>query len=286
MKQEPLAPSMRRLATLLEIATGQTLSESRLWRLETALQPLLRDHGLPSLGDLVDRISQEPEGVVGRAVVNALLNNETSFFRDAHVFRMLGRQLFPDMLRQIEARDGKRPLRLWCAGCSTGQEAYSLAMTFCNVVEGIGPGQVKILATDVSTAAIERAKSGMFGQIDVQRGLPINDLLRWFEPKGDEWQVDRSLRDIIDFRVDNLFDDMAVRGEFDIVLCRNVLIYFSAERKRALHHLLARHCRVGGYLLLGAGETVIGQTGDFSASQRYRGVYQRIDPRHGDGASA
>lgn len=272
-----LTASMRVLAGLLERRTGQVLAESRLWRLETSLKPILRMNRLSSLDELVAAIRGDPGGALERAAVNALLNNETSFFRDAHNFHMVGRGLLPEMMQAVEKSGREKVLRLWCAGCSTGQEAYSLAMLFRNNQDRWPGWRMRIVATDISTAALDRAREGLFAQIDVQRGLAINDLLRWFEPVEGRWRIHPSLCEMIDFRVDNLFEGKAVAGTYDIIFCRNVLLYFSPGRKKELFRILSRHSAPGSHLLLGAGETVIGHSDDFIASRRFRGIYERIE---------
>lgn len=277
MREPGLTPAMRTLVAFLESRTGQTLSDSRIWRIETSLKPVLKAHGLRTLDALVAAIDGEPEGPLALAATNALLNNETSFYRDAHIFQLLMREVIPAVMEKAERRSDSKLLRIWCAGCSTGQEAFTLAMIIQAMMAERPGWHASILATDVSSQAIARARSGLFPQIDVQRGLPINELLRWFEPVGEEWQISRQLRDMIDFRVDNLVAPSAPAGEYDIIFCRNVLLYFPAERKRQIFETLARHCRMGGYLLLGAGETVIGHTADFSASPQFRGIYERMD---------
>lgn len=278
MREEVLTEPMRILATLLERRTGQVLSENRLWRLETSLRPILRANGLRTLDELVACIGSDTRGMLATQTVNALLNNETSFYRDAHIFHMLSSELLPDFFERRTAEGGRKLLRIWSAGCSTGQEAYSLAMMLLNN-RSLWPGwRVEILATDVSNTAIERAKSGLVPQIEVQRGLPINDLLRWMEPAGEQWQVSQTIRNMIEFRVENLCDGNLQPGEFDIVLCRNVLLYFTGARRNQIFSVLSDRCAVGGHLLLGAGETIIGQTRDFATSSRFRGAYQRIDP--------
>ncbi|TNE41041.1 MAG: protein-glutamate O-methyltransferase CheR [Sphingomonadales bacterium] len=278
MPELRLTPSMRILAGLLEIRTGQTLSENRFWRIETLLRPIVRSNRLRGLDDLVAAIQADPAGPLARAVVDALLNNETSFFRDEYLFRMVSHDLIPALMEEVRASGREKHLRLWCAGCSTGQEAYSLAMLFRDH-QARWPGwKMQIVATDISNEAVERAREGLFSQIDVQRGLPIGSLLRWFQPEGDQWRIDGALREMIDFRVGNLFEDGGPLGRFDMIFCRNVLLYFSPGRKRELFHVLSRHCGEGGYLLLGAGETVIGHSNDFVASRRFRGAYERARP--------
>lgn len=263
--------AMRVLAGLLESRTGQILAENRIWRIETALKPVLRANDMADLEALVARLLSGTERQLSEDVVNALLNNESSFFRDLQTFDMLSRELLP----HIKDTRSDRVLRIWCAGCSTGQEAYSLAMQFRKDKDRWQGWRISILATDISTAAIARAKSGIFSQIDVQRGLAITDLLTFFEPVGDDWKVNDDVRRMIDFRVDNLFDPHVPGGHYDLILCRNVLLYFSLDMRRKVFDRLAQHSRPGGFLLLGAGETVIGQTDDFASSRDFRGSYER-----------
>jgi chemotaxis protein methyltransferase CheR len=271
MIESRLTGAMRILSGLLQARTGQFLAESRMWRLETSLKPLLRAHGYKTLEQLVDRLLEDGGGPLADEVVNALLNNETSFFRDPQVFQAIARELLP----HIAATKTEKVLRIWSAGCSTGQEAYSIAMTIAKEPELWRGWRIQILGTDISSAAIERARTGTYPQMDAQRGLPINELLRWFEPAGNDWKISEELRRMVDFRVDNLFDCKVPSGYYDIILCRNVLLYFSAELRLQVFEQLARFCAPNGYLLLGAGEAVVGQTDDFVACPQFKHVYQR-----------
>lgn len=260
----------RILSGLLEARTGQVLSEGRAWRMETALRPILRAHGLQTIDDLAAQLLRKRDPKLDEDVVNALLNNESSFFRDLQIFDMIHRQILP---RIQEERQEDRTLRIWSAGCSTGQEAYSLAIRMRNDAERWQGWRIEILATDISTAAIEQARAGIFSQMDVQRGLAVGDLIKWFEPHGEDWRANPELRRMIDFRRDNLFDPRAPSGEYDLLLCRNVLLYFTPERRVEVLRLLARHSHAGSVLLLGAGETVIGQGDDFLPHPDFRGGY-------------
>ena len=260
----------RILSGLLEARTGQVLSEGRAWRMETALRPILRAHGLQTIDDLAAQLLRKRDPKLDEDVVNALLNNESSFFRDLQIFDMIHRQILP---RIQEQRQEDRTLRIWSAGCSTGQEAYSLAIRMRNDAERWQGWRIEILATDISTAAIEQARAGIFSQMDVQRGLAVGDLIKWFEPHGEDWRANPELRRMIDFRRDNLFDPRAPSGEYDLLLCRNVLLYFTPERRVEVLRLLARHSHAGSVLLLGAGETVIGQGDDFLPHPDFRGGY-------------
>jgi chemotaxis protein methyltransferase CheR len=239
--------------------------------METALKPVLRAQNLTNVDDLVARLLTGRDKALEDAVVNALLNNESSFFRDLQIFDLLGRQILP----HLNATLPNRTLRIWSAGCSTGQEAYSLAIQLRNDAERWRGWRIEILATDISTTAIDQARSGVFSQMDVQRGLAIGDLLKWFEPAGDDWRASPDLRRMIDFRADNLFDPRAPIGQYDLLLCRNVLLYFAPERRQGVLKLLAGHSHGKSVLLLGAGETVIGQSEDFIVHPEFRGGYAR-----------
>lgn len=278
----PVAGATRILSTLLETRTGQLLSENRMWRMETVLKPIMRTHNMPDLDALAGRLVSAKDARLEEDVVNALLNNESSFFRDLQIYDMLYRDILP----HIHEHKTDRTLRIWSAGCSTGQEAYSIAMQLRKDDDRWRGWRVEILASDISTDAIARAKSGVFSQIDVQRGLAIGDLLKWFEPAGDDWKASDELRRMIDFRTDNLFDPRAPTGAYDLILCRNVLLYFTAERRRRVFDLLARHGHDQSVLVLGAGETVIGQSDDFMPHPQFRGVYARgLAPSSGVGAA-
>lgn len=277
MKEIARTPAMRMLADLLEEKTGQALSDSRIWRIEASLGPVLRAHGLPTIDALVAAIHADLSGALATQSVDALLNNETSFFRDAHIFTMIGKELIPAAMERAQTQGREQKLRLWCAGCSTGQEAWSLAILFENSRAQWPDWSLEILATDISHAAIARACSGVVPQMEAQRGLPVSDMLRWMEQDGDDWRLNPLLLQMIDFQVDNLMAPNAPSGVYDLILCRNVLLYFTPARKQALFSLMARHSRPGGWLLLGAGETSIGLTTQFAACPDNRGAYRRVE---------
>ena len=255
------------LTALLEARTGQQIAAYRSWRLDTALKPLLRARKLDTLDQLVTQLLQGSDRSIGDSIVDALVNQETSFFRDAQVFEMLA-----EAVADAE-RDGRRP-RIWCAGCSTGQEPLSLAMQFAERRETSGMPMPEIVATDVSDAAVARARSGRFSQFEIQRGLPVRRMIRWFDTTGSDWVAKPDLLGMVAFRRMNLVSDPAPTGQFDVVLCRNVLLYLSADTKAEVFPKIARAMKPGGVLVMGAGETVIGQTSAFAPSKRFRGFYE------------
>jgi len=260
---------MAALNTLLETRTGQQLAANREWRIETALKPLLRDLKLATLDDLVEAVQHSPE--IADQAVDALLNQESSFFRDTAVI-----ELVAEAVAALRAEQGQRRVRIWSAGCSVGQEPLSLAMLFA---EQEAQGETlppDIVATDVSESALCRARAGRYSHFEIQRGLPIRRMMRWFDQQGDDWVAKPELVRRIAFRRINLVGDPLPVGKFDVILCRNVLLYLSPELRRHLLDRFATVIRPGGLLVLGAGETVIGQTEAFRPSPRYRGLYEAV----------
>lgn len=268
------APSANAMiATLLEQRTGQQIDATRAWRIETALKPLLRQLKLTTLDELIAQLILARTGDLSDQVVDALLNQETSFFRDAAALDQVA-----DAARELQREAPHKRLRIWSAGCATGQEPFSLAILFAE--RELSHGQLpEIIATDVSAGALARAKTGRFTQFEIQRGLSVRRMMRWFEGEDTDWTALPELLRRVRFHPHNLVSDPAPPGSFDIVLCRNVLLYFSAPLRRQVFDRLARVLRPGGLLVLGAGETVIGQTDRFVPSEAFRGFYQPVAMR-------
>ena len=263
--------SSRILAGLLEARTGQQLTMSRRWRIETALAALLRERGIPTLDELITILVMGREPSLATQVVEALLNNETYFFRDRTPFDLLSRAALPKLMQR---RDSTKRLRIWSAGCSTGQEAYSLAMMFAEDPKRWAGWTIDILGSDVSESAVRRAREGVYSQFEVQRGLGITQMIRWFEECEGGWRAIEPLRRVVRFQVHNLLEPVPHPGEFDIVLCRNVLLYLNTERRTHVFERIASAMASDGCLMLGAGETVIGQTRRFEADTEARGLYR------------
>ena len=281
--------SSRILAGLLEARTGQQLTMSRRWRIETALSALLRERGIATLDELITILVMGKEPSLSQRVVEALLNNETYFFRDRAPFDVLQRYALPELAKR---RQKSKRLRIWSAGCSTGQEVYSLAMLFAEQPEDWRGWTIDILGTDVSTGCVDRARAGSYSQFEVQRGLGINQMIKWFEETADGWRAAEALRRPLRFQVHNLLEPPPHPGDFDIVLCRNVLLYLSPEKKTLAFERIAGAMAEDGWLMLGAGETVIGQTGKLGSDVNARGLYRlvgdgsRIEKRQADRRSA
>ena len=266
--------SSRILAGLLEARTGQQLTMNRRWRIETALSAVLRERGIATLDELITILVMGKEPALSNQVVEALLNNETYFFRDRAPFDLLARHALPKLAAR---RDPGRRIRIWSAGCSTGQEVYSIAMLFAENPDKWRGWTIDVLGSDVSAGVVDRARSGTYTQFEVQRGLGINQMIRWFEECDDGWRAVEPLRKVVRFQVHNLMESPPHPGDFDIVLCRNVLLYLTPEKRRIAFDRLASALAPDGWLMLGAGETVIGQTERFGADVEARGLYRRTD---------
>ena len=264
--------SIRILAGLLEARTGQQLTMSRRWRFETALSSLLRERGIATLDELITILVMGKEPALSQRVVEALLNNETYFFRDRTPFDLLTKSALPAL---AVSRAATKRIRIWSAGCSTGQEIYSLAMLFAEDPVRWHGWTIDLLGSDVSEVAVNRARSGIYTQFEAQRGLGVTQMIRWFEESDDGWRVAEALRRNVRFQVHNILEapPHPGAGQFDIILCRNVLLYLSNEKKRLAFDRLASALAPDGRLMLGAGETVIGQTEQLVADRQWRGLY-------------
>lgn len=263
--------SIRILAGLLEARTGQQLTMSRRWRIETALSSLLRERSIATLDELITILVMGKEPSLSQRVVEALLNNETYFFRDRTPFDQMSHNALP--LLAERRRDVKR-LRIWSAGCSTGQELYSLAMLFAEDPARWAGWSIDLMGSDVSETAVDRARAGIYTQFEAQRGLAVTQMIRWFAETDAGWRVAESLRRNVRFQVHNLLEAPPHPGQFDIILCRNVLLYLSGDKKRAAFDRLASALAPDGWVMLGAGETVIGQTEKLVADRDRRGLYR------------
>lgn len=264
------------IADLLEARTGQHLTESRRWRVNSALAGIFREHGISNVDQLVCLLEAPPRGPespdLSQEVVEALLNNETYFYRDKPTFDQLPAEILPELAER--RRDLKR-LSIWSAGCSTGQEVYSIAMLFAEQAERWQGWTIDILGTDVSHRAINAARSGLYSQFEVQRGLGVAQMLRFFEETPSGWQVCESVRRLVRFRQHNVLSTPHPgRLPFDLVLCRNVLLYFDRDTRSTAFDRLASAVMPDGFLMLGAGETVVGQTDRFVPTARRASFFE------------
>jgi len=259
------------LRRLLHERSGLVLPAEKHYLAESRLLPLARRRGLTTLGELIGKLREtSPESPLATEVVEAMTTNETFFFRDKIPFDHLRDTIMPAL---IAARAKEKRIRIWCTAASSGQEPYSIAMTLKAMGAALAGFRIDILATDLSTEVLERARHGIYSQFEVQRGLPIHLLVKFFTKEGEMWQIAPEIRDMVQFRPLNLLKDFSPLGTFDIVFCRNVLIYFDQETKIGVFNRVARQMPDDGYLVLGAAETVVGLTDVFKPVADKRGLY-------------
>jgi chemotaxis protein methyltransferase CheR len=258
------------LRKLLKDHSGLDLSADKQYLIDSRLSPLARKSGLSDIGALVAKM-KSGSGAFIAEVVEAMTTNETFFFRDKVPFDHFRDSIVPEILH---ARAARRSIKIWCAAGSTGQEPYSLAMCLKEMGAALAGWRVEILATDLSQDVLEKSRSGIYSQFEVQRGLPIQMLVKYFKQTGELWQVNADIRAMVQHRQLNLLHDFSQLGSFDVIFCRNVLIYFDQETKIDIFGRLARVMEPDGFLVLGAAETVVGLSDVFRALPERRGLYR------------
>jgi chemotaxis protein methyltransferase CheR len=263
-------PEFEYLRRILKDTSGLDLSADKQYLIESRLLPLTRKYGLSGIDELVQKMKAGSSAIVEQ-VVEAMTTNETFFFRDKVPFDHFRDWIMPEILR---VRANRRSVRIWCAAGSTGQEPYSIAMCLREMSAALSGWRVEILATDLSQDVIEKSKSGIYSQFEVQRGLPIQMLVKYFKQIGELWQINADIRAMVQHGRLNLLHDFSQLGTFDVIFCRNVLIYFDQGTKINVFGRLARILEPDGVLVLGAAETVVGLTEAFKPLPERRGLYR------------
>ncbi|WP_193170277.1 CheR family methyltransferase [Nisaea nitritireducens] len=259
------------LSSLLYKQSGLVLTPDKGYLLETRLQPVARSHGLNSIEQIVSSLKSKRDEKLVNSITDAMTTNESLFFRDRTPFDQFKTVVLPSLL---QSRAAKKTIRIWSAACSSGQEPYSLSMVLDELASKLTGWRVEIVATDISTEMVARARAGVYSQFEVQRGLPVQLLVKYFQQDGDRWQLSEKIRRMVTFREFNLLQDPRPLGNFDIVFCRNVLIYFDQDTKRKVLEGISRQIAPDGYLYLGGAETVISITDKFQPVKGQRGMYQ------------
>ena len=258
------------LRKFLKERSGLDLSVDKQYLVESRLIPLARKANLAGIDELVQKI-KNGSATLASDVVEAMTTNETFFFRDKIPFDHLREMIIPELLK---ARATKRSLRIWCAAASTGQEPYSIAMCLKEMGAALSGWRIEIIGTDISQQVLEKSKSGIYSQFEVQRGLPIQLLVKYFKQTGEMWQISPEIRAMIQYRSLNLLQDFSSLGKFDLIFCRNVLIYFDQDMKSQIFGRLGKSLEADGFLALGAAETVVGLTNAFKPHPDRRGIYR------------
>jgi chemotaxis protein methyltransferase CheR len=258
------------LASLLKTKSGLIIGMDKLYLLETRLASIVKREKVPDMNVLAERLRRPGSDALARDVVEAMTTNESFFFRDDKPFLHFRSQALP---RLVAARPPGSQLRVWSAASSSGQEAYSLAMIVAEATALLAGRKVEIVGTDIARDQLARAREGIYSQFEVQRGLPVQMLMRYFRKNESNWHIADSLRAMAQFREFNLLSDLRSLGRFDIVFCRNVLIYFDQPTKARVLEAIAGLMPPDGLLYLGGAETVLGITSRFAPMPNERGVY-------------
>ena len=258
------------IAEILKDRSGLALNKEKAYLLESRLNPVARKWSFSGFDELAQAIRTKRDEALLIDVTEAMTTNESFFFRDQKPFDQFSSIVLPHLL---EARAAERSFRIWSAACSSGQEPYTLAMLLKEHAEKLAGWRVEIVATDLSNEILDKAKEGLYSQFEVQRGLPISLLVKYFSQVGDRWQIDDSLRSMVKFQKFNLLGDSSSLGNFDVVFCRNVLIYFDPPTKSKVLETIAEMLPPDGFLYLGGAETVLGTSDRFQIMQGHRGIY-------------
>ncbi len=243
---------------LVKEQAGIALSEDKEYLVESRMLPLSREHGFPEISLFLAHVRNHPSEQFSKQIVEAMTTNETFFFRDTKPFDLLKNNVLPALMPSVGSK-----LRIWCAACSTGQEPYSIAMILKENPQLLGGKPVEILASDIDSVALKKAKDGIYNQFEVQRGLPIQYLMKYFQQnpeRADSWQVKDELKSAIMFKEQNLIKDFSSLGLWDIIMCRNVLIYFDPETKKHILERMAKNMLPHAALFMGGAESPMGVT--------------------------
>jgi chemotaxis protein methyltransferase CheR len=258
------------IAQLLKQRSGLVVTSDKLYLLESRLLPVARNNGLESMDALVSSLRLRPQEGLMRDITEAMTTNESYFFRDTHPFDQFRQHTLPALMK---ARAGQKRIRIWCAACSTGQEPYSLAMILKEDAAKLMGWRIEILATDLSREVLDQARQGMYNQFEVKRGLPASMLGKYFKQVGNNWQIDAEIRSMVSYQEFNLLDSMIRLGKFDIIFCRNVLIYFDQATKSMVLDNIAGLLPEDGVLYLGGTETIVGISSAFTQAPGQKGIY-------------
>ena len=259
------------LQGMLKERSGLVVTPDKVYLLETRLLPVAHRHGYKSIDELVDALKLRQDESIAVDISEAMNTHESLFFRDSSPFDLFKETILP---RLLQRRADRKSLRIWCAACSSGQEPYSLAMVLDEVSAKLQGWRTEIIATDISHAVLDRAAQGMYTQFEVQRGLPVNMLVKHFTKEDEYWRLNTNIRDRVKFQHFNLLGEMRGLGKFDIIFCRNVLIYFDVETKGKVLDQVSTVLNPDGVLFLGSAESTIGITDKFWPVEAGSGVYK------------
>jgi chemotaxis protein methyltransferase CheR len=258
------------MADLLKKQSGLIITKDKVYLLESRLLPLARRQGLPGLNELIALVRGGKDATIAKAVNEAMTTNESFFFRDVKPFQLFETETLPHLLK---TRAAQKSFRIWSAAASNGQEPYTLAMILKQHEAKMKDWKIEIIGTDLSNEVLAKAKSGIYSQFEVQRGLPIQYLMKYFTKTNEAWQINEAIRNMVQYKPLNLLQPFNMLGTMDVIFCRNVLIYFDQPTKAEVLGRMAKQLTKDGVLYLGGAETVVGVTERFKPVAGQRGIY-------------
>ncbi len=261
------------ISTFLKDRSGLVLTPDKAYLLESRLMPVARKNGMKDLDELIEAVRSSGKNELLVDVTEAMTTNESFFFRDTKPFDLFRDFVLPDVMEALKTR---KSFRIFCAAASSGQEPYSLAMILKEEAAKLAGWRHEIIGTDISREILDKAEAGRYSQFEVQRGLPIQMLVKYFTQQEEQWQINQDIRDLVKYKEYNLLGDLKPLGQFDVVFCRNVLIYFDRETKGKVLDAIAGLMPEHGTLFLGGAETVLGISERFKPVQGQRGVYSVV----------
>jgi len=259
--------------------SGILLDQTKAYLIESRLGRLVEEMGLSSYRALYEKVRFDGSKTLERKIIDAITTNETLFFRDASPFQLLQHKILPDL---IDRRSGKSSgllpisIRIWSAGCSTGQEVYSIAIVLKELLPDLRKFSIKLLGTDISDSAVAQASYGQYSKFEIERGLPRDKLLKYFNANGNHWKVKDEIRAMATFKKQNLMESFLGLGKFDIIFCRNVAIYFTLEDRKKLFEKIANSLEGDGYLIIGASESLTGICSRFEPKRHLKSVFYQL----------
>lgn len=254
--------------------SGLVITPDKKYLVDTRLLPVARNHGLKTISEIIEKLRNGENDALGVEVTEAMTTNESLFFRDSGPFDLFRERILPQLLKR---RKDKRKFRIWSAACSSGQEPYSLAMLLDEHKSKLQGWNAEIIATDISHDILDRARKARYTQFEVQRGLPVEKLLKYFVQDGEDWQLSDDIRNKVRFEYINLLEDLTTVGKFDVIFCRNVLIYFDLETKQNVFERIRDVLADDGVLVLGGSESTMGISEEFFPVPDVRGIYRATE---------
>ena len=258
---------------------GIQLDGSKGYLIETRLGPLLRETGSSGFAGLYNKVKGDSTSALRRKVIDAITTQETSFFRDTSPFDLLQHKILPDLIdKRAKAQGNARPIafRAWSAACSTGQEVYSTAIVFKELLADMNRYDVRILGTDISDKAVAQASYGQYSRLEMDRGMLPGRMAKYFRTEGQAWKVRDEIRALATFKTMNLLEPFFFPAKFDLIMCRNVAIYFSEQDKARLFKSIARVMAPDGYLIIGSTESITGLCPELEPKRYLRSVFYQL----------